>query len=174
MIDSFIPGQWYTNGVRPFQVLGIEDGRLLVRFHDKSGTTHMTERTMAKVVWPIDEPSATVPPSAGGQSSARSTSETSTFQLKETTPIVAELIRKNGRLAGDYLTHDEIVQLILNDQKGRHLVDEALRLGNPDPPAKIAGNMLDFMSKNITERKPGHATGLQRRKIDGKWAYRPR
>lgn len=174
MIDSFIPGQWYTNGVRPFQVLGIEDGRLHVRFHDESGTTHMTERTIAKVVWPIDEPPATILHTARDQSAARSASETSTFQLKETTPIVAELIRKNGRPAGEYLTHDDIVQLILNDPKGRHLVDEAIRLGNPDPPAKIAGNMLDFMSKNITERKRGHATGLERRKIDGKWGYRPR
>ncbi len=176
MIDEFIPGHWYAIGSRAYQVLAIEDGRLLVRYHGESETTHLTISVQAKLVEPVDAPTTTSSTLAKAEHISLSgpQSETSTFQLRETTPIVVELILKNGRLSSDFLTHERIVQLILDDPKGRHLVDVAMRLGNPDPPTKIAGNMLDFLSKGITEGKSEYAAQLQRKKIGGKWAYRPR
>lgn len=174
MINEFVPGRWYAIGSRAYQVLVVEDGRLIVRYHGDLETSRLTISIQAKVAEPVDDPATAYSPALPARNilSRRQQNETSTFQLKETTPIVVELIRKNGHLSGDFLTHEEIVELILGDSKGRHLVDSAVRLGNPDPPAEIAGNMLAFLGKEITEGKSEYAGQLERKKIGGKWAYR--
>lgn len=182
MIDSFIPGQWYTNGVKAFQVLGIEDGRVHLRFQGESETRYMTERTLANVVWVIDEPPEYSPPNvshvsektASGKKKASRLKSEKTYTTQETSPVIIDLIRKNGRASGEYLTHEEIVQLILGDPKGGFLIDQAIRRGNRDTPQGIAESMLEQFSAAFTREEGRNAGDLERVKVDDKYDYRPK
>jgi hypothetical protein len=175
MVTEFHIGCWYSDGKRTYQVLAITDDRLIVQYHGEPEPTRCLIAVQAKLVEPVDGPSlSALPPDPRPKGKKSAIDRDQTFTLAETAPVVADLIHRHAGASGDYLTHDVIVHLILNDPKGAALVKRAIHLGNSSSSAKIAGNMLDHFSARITDCTSPYTDQFDRRKIDGKWAYQPR
>ena len=146
---------------------------MLVRYQGETEPVACYLPAQARLAEAIDGPPQSPLPQHHANVAPRKTNAT-TFETKETSPLIAELIRRHSQPASDYLTHDQIVDLILTDLKGQHLIEQAIRLGNPNPPIRLAGNMLDHFSARITDSTSEYAGRFNRRKIDGKWAYKSR
>ncbi len=179
MTTEFKVDHWYSDGKRAFRVVAIEGDRLHVVYQDETEPVRRFVGGMAQYARPLGGPPlAPSPPSESPRAASKGrqlrSTDDRTFSIAETSAIIADVIRHHGRATGDYLPHDEIVRLFLADAKGASLVARAIALGHADPPAKIAGNMLDHFSAHITAGHSEFAQQVERRKIGGKWAYRPR
>lgn len=176
MIDHFQPGEWYNDGKRTYQVLSIEDHRLIVQYQGEPEPVRRLISVQASLAQALDgpEPPPSPPTGRGRATKAKPVRPEPTFQTGVTSPIVAGLILRHGVETNDYLTHDDIVGLILADPEAKALVDEAIRRGNSDQPAVIAGSMLDHLSARITNQTSEFTDQFDRIKIGRKWAYKPR
>jgi hypothetical protein len=77
------------------------------------------------------------------------------FTFVETFPVIAHaIVKSSNRDAEGFFSHHEIVNSLLRDDKGKKLVEEALKHSPPEqsPKAK-AGNMVAWFSKIWTETK---------------------
>lgn len=178
MTTEFKVDHWYSDGKRAFRVVAIEGDRLHVVYQDESEPVRRFVAGMARYARPLGGPPLAPPPPSESPRAAKGrqlrSTDDRTFSIAETSAIIADMIRHHGRATGDYLPHDEIVRLFMADVKGASLVARAIELGHADTPAKIAGNMLDHFSAHITAGHSEFAQQVERRKIGGKWAYRPR
>lgn len=172
MTQPLIPGHWYTDGKRTFQVIAFEEPRVLVHFHGEPAPVRRYISTMQALAEPVDGPPETSPPPAP-RARRPQPDRDRYFRVDETSPLIAELIRRHAPADGSYLTRQEIVQFILADPRGRANVDKAIERGINRTPAAAAGNMVDHFSKDITNRTSEFTGRFDRRKIGGMWAYRP-
>ena len=93
------------------------------------------------------------------------------FHQEEVLPVIADIIR-NEADDGDYVTHHEIVDALLDHPEGRDLVEKAQeRRGHS--PKRWASWMVQSFSSNISSRTSKYGESFERARQDGTWAYRP-
>jgi hypothetical protein len=109
-----------------------------------------------------------------------------TWNQKEVLPMVRDTIYALCKKKGDWVTKQEIVTALLEDQRISKSADEAYRLQKTDK-THILGNMVSWLDFWVTklegkESMPDWACELateilkdfERKKIDKKWAYKLR
>jgi hypothetical protein len=90
-------------------------------------------------------------------------------------PVVARIIRQLSASTGDFVTHDEITVGLLTDPGSAGLIASArAQLEEAQTEKWIAHNMVAWFSQRITVGESDWAEGLDRKKIGGKWACRPK
>jgi hypothetical protein len=62
MIDQFLPGEWYNDGKRTFQVLAIEDHRLIVQYQGEPEPVRRLISVQATLAQQVDGPQPPPPP----------------------------------------------------------------------------------------------------------------
>lgn len=178
MIDQFLPGEWYNDGKRTYQVIAIEDHRLIVQYQGEAEPVRRLISVQASLVQPMDGPEPAAPAAVAGRRGRAAKPKVEktqpTLQTEITSPYVADLIRRRSAETGDYVTHEDLVALILADPQGKALVDDAIQRGNSDKPAVIAANMVDHLSARITNQTSEFTDQFDRKKIGRLWAYKPR
>jgi len=95
------------------------------------------------------------------------------FNQAEIFPIIADSIRKIYQRKREFVSHDEIVQGLLNDPVGKELVDAACQKQNSQSREWMAGNMIAWFSQRITEGESEYASEFERTMIGNEWAYKP-
>lgn len=177
MIDQFTPGEWYNDGKRTYQVIAIEDHRLIVQYQGEPEPVRRLISVQASLAQPMDGPEPPpAPPSTRRSRAAKPKAEKTqpALQTELTSPYVAGLISRRSAETGDYVTQDDLVGLILADPEGKALIDDAIQSGNSDKPAVIAANMVDHLSARITNQTSEFTDRFDRIKIGRQWAYKPR
>lgn len=100
-----------------------------------------------------------------------SSSKKRTFTHKEAFPLIAEVIRDQAE-DDEYVPHKEIVAGMLEHPEGGELIEEAAEeQGNS--VRWVAGNMVAWFSKRMTEERSPYQDEFERERINGAWAYRP-
>lgn len=90
-------------------------------------------------------------------------------------PVIARIISDVFGTKRDFVTHDEIVQSMLSDAEASSLVSNAVSQSTePQSDKWIAHNMVAWFSQRITVGESSWIEGFDRKKIDAKWAYRPK
>ena len=93
----------------------------------------------------------------------------------EVFPVIADTIDAYSNASQDYFKHDSIVSALIDNPELRPILDQ---LAEYDPQKKSiswwASNMVDFFSKVLTDGRSKWDRRFERKKIDGKWAYRVR
>ena len=95
------------------------------------------------------------------------------FNQADVFPVIADSIRKIYQRKRDFVSHDEIVEGLLNDPVGKQLVDAACQKQYSQSHELMAGIMIAGFSQRITEGKSVYATQFERKMSGGKWAYKP-
>lgn len=105
-------------------------------------------------------------------SRSSSSSKKRTFTHKQAFPLIAEVIRERHEEEGEYVPHKEIVAGMLDHPEGGELIEEAAdEQGNS--VRWVAGNMVAWFSKRMTEERSPYQDDFERERINGAWAYRP-
>jgi hypothetical protein len=95
------------------------------------------------------------------------------FKQSEVFPIIAAIIENLYVQSGDYVTHDNSVNALLEHREARPLLGSCPTDGSRTL-TWWAHNMVAWFSKVFTDRRSDWNTRFERKKIHGKWAYRVR
>jgi hypothetical protein len=104
-------------------------------------------------------------------------SRTRTFRFVDVFPIIARIIQEHSRNSGEFINHGELAMRLSKDHEARKYIDDAhkIRKRNQDMPQTdilIASNMIAHFSRQFTGGINKWMDGLERGKIENKWAYR--
>ena len=90
-------------------------------------------------------------------------------------PVIARIIPASFDSTHDFVTHDDIVKALLTDTEAAPIIANA-QDQSPEPHTAewIAHNMVAWFSQRITVGESDWVQQFDRKKIDGKWAYRPK
>jgi len=98
-----------------------------------------------------------------------------TWRHADVFPVIERVIKELYKQKGDYLTHGEIADGLLNESDGAQFIQQALETSQKPHTAEwLAHNMVAWFSQRLSVGNSEWGKSLQRKKIDGKWAYRPR
>lgn len=90
-------------------------------------------------------------------------------------PLIARIIASSSHLTDDFVTHDDIVEALLTDtEAGPTIANARDQSREPQSAEWIAHNMVAWFSQRITIGESEWKQQFDRKKIDGKWAYRPK
>jgi hypothetical protein len=96
------------------------------------------------------------------------------FSHENVFPVIARLITTIHQATQTIVSHDELVEAMLNDGQGMALTASACDADDEKKSAKWwASNMVQWFSQRITEDDSEYTNRYERTKIDGAWAYRP-
>jgi hypothetical protein len=96
------------------------------------------------------------------------------FSQDDVFPLIRRIIHSIYQITQDYVRHDEIVQELFNSQASINEIIQAQKLRPHETAEQIAGNMVAWFSQRITVGMSSYTNEFDRKKIRGKWAYRPR
>jgi hypothetical protein len=97
------------------------------------------------------------------------------WQHADVFPVIARIISEIHESKSDFVTHDEITHRLLKDAESAAIIEHArAQTKEPHTDEWLAHNMVAWFSQRITVGDSDWAGRLERIKIDGKWAYRPR
>lgn len=89
-------------------------------------------------------------------------------------PIIVRIISSHFQSTGEYATHDEIVEDLLVDSEAATIIAGAKdESQEPHSAEWLAHNMVAWFSQRITVGQSEWGSQLERKKMNGKWAYRP-
>jgi len=180
---DFPPGQRFRDRAGDYEVLRIEGDYRVIRYDD--GTEARRHISLLRLAWEnrrFDDgrrPPAPPPPKPRKgralKNGKQSPDDEPTFKREETSPLVAALIRELAAGRAGFVTHRELAAALLADPRGRRHIDRARELGGDrHTPEAIAANIVAWFSQEITEGVSLFRRDFERKKIDGRWAYRPR
>ena len=95
------------------------------------------------------------------------------FNQADVFPVIADSIRKIHQRKGDFVSHEEIVEALLEDPVGKELVETAHQKQNSQSREWLASNMVAWFSQRMTEGKSEYASEFVRKMIGNDWAYKP-
>lgn len=96
------------------------------------------------------------------------------FSQDEVFPIIREIIFDIYDEKQDFVTHDEITAALLSDSSGHSEVNLAHKVRPSETRERIASNMVAWFSQRITVGASVDKDLFDRKRIGGRWAYRPR
>ena len=98
-----------------------------------------------------------------------------TWSQDDVFPIIRRIIRRVHSQTQEFVTHQEMVDALLEDPAGRHEVSSAQGEQHGVREEQIASNMIAWFSQRMTVGdSPADARTFERVKIRRRWAYRPR
>ena len=104
------------------------------------------------------------------------------FETDDIFPIILAIISRLYDTKRDFVPHKEIANALLNDPEGKRYIQSAyVRQVEYNPivsKQQIASNMVAWMSQHMSDDRYHYHSLLnkrfERKKIKGRWAYRPR
>ena len=97
------------------------------------------------------------------------------FKQNDIFPIIAEIIEQKYQEEQRYITHNDIVQELLKHPLAKHTIDIAFQQSKSHrTPAWLASNMVSWFSQRITVDMTDWKNYFDRKKIQNKWAYKPK
>jgi hypothetical protein len=182
---DFPPGGRFRDRTGDYEVVRVEGEYRIVRYDD--GTEARRHVSLLRLAWDnrrFDDgrrPPAPLPPKRPVRSARalkngdKSPDYEPTFKREETSPLVAALIRQLTVGRAGYVTHRELAVALLADPRGRRHVDRAREIGGDhNRPEVIAANIVAWFSQEITEGVSPYRREFERKKVNRRWAYRPR
>lgn len=98
-----------------------------------------------------------------------------TWKQHDVFPIIAQIIEDLHAKEQRYITHDEITDALLQNQEAIAIIEDAQKQRDDERSTEwIAHNMVAWFSERITVGQSDWDGSLDRTKIDGKWAYKPK
>jgi len=95
------------------------------------------------------------------------------FSQDDVFPIIRRIIISIHDKKQDFVTHNEIVTALLADSSGHNEIISAQKMRPHETTEHIAANMVAWFSQRITVGASIYMNSFERKKISGRWAYRP-
>jgi hypothetical protein len=164
----FVVGETYADRKGEYRVISLQGKRVEVEYKDGTriiGNVEIKARIRQNM---LSEQNAFHPVQAPTPSRSRERVGRY-FSHADVFPIIAEIIESHSEPSRDYVTHDRIVEAMLEHSKARLFLDSC---PNDKPREWWALDMVAFFSKVYTEGRSPWQSRFERTEIDGKCAYR--
>jgi hypothetical protein len=169
----FVVGETYEDRAGQYKVLSLEAQRVFFEYADGtqgSGSIEIKERIHQNILSERTNKQVGSPTPKPRLTNSRSHKEVF-FTHAEVFPIIADVIENHSKHSDDYMRHGEIGEALMNHPEGGLILD---RLPGHETRSWWANDMVAFFSKVFTEGRSEWDGRFERKKIDGKWAYRVR
>jgi hypothetical protein len=177
MTQPFEVGSRYRTYQSEYEVLGLEGDKMTVRFTD--GTEQRLTVAVQERIWQqvSHEATLTPEPKVSAPAPRRSRSKSTTkpdvaYQLAETPPIVARVILDVFSRTGQWVSHDEIIAGLLDDDDGRNLINTAHAANSAQSPQAIAGRIKAWFGRQFGVNGSKYARQFERTPSQP-YGYRP-
>lgn len=161
MSHPFETGQTYSTRHGTYEVLRLNETTMDVRFSDgREATLSITAQKLALHMeqLPPDRP---VPPAKTTRQPRTKKTVNSAFNLDESLPVVAQVIRERYRITRTWVTPEEISDGLLDHPAAKRMIDRLLGERNEGSPADIAGEFVDWFGRRMLEDGPSVVYGAQ-------------
>jgi hypothetical protein len=164
----FMVGGTYADRKGEYKVISLQGKRVEVEYKDGTriigdveikARIHQNMLSEQNALHPVQAPT----PSRSRERAGRYFTHADVF------PIIAEIIESLSGSSRDDVTHDRIVEAMLEHPKAKLFLDSC---PNHKPRAWWALDMVAFFSKVHTEERSPWQSRFKRTEIDGKYAYR--
>lgn len=176
MTQEFEIGGRYRTYQSEYEVLSFEGDKMTVRFAD--GTEQRLTVAVQARIWqqvrgeviatPEPPPSRATPRNRR----VKVAKTDSAYQLADTPPIVARVIREAYSRTGDWVSHEKIIAGLLADETGRSLIDQAHAANTAQSPQAIAGRMKAWFGRQFALTGSIYARQFERTPSQP-YGYRP-
>jgi len=166
--QPFLVGGTYADRKGEYKVISLEGKRIELEYKDGTrsiGDVEIKARIHQNILL---EQNARHPVQAPRRSYSRGRVE-HLFSHADVFPIIAEIIESLSEPSRDYVTHDRIVEAMLEHPKARFALDNC---PEDKPRGWWALDMVAFFSKVYTEGRSAWSSHFKRTEIDEKYAYR--
>lgn len=94
------------------------------------------------------------------------------YTHEETFPVIANIIREINRRTNAWAMRGEIVDCMLNDPRAKEIVERSIKKSTSKwDDKRVAGNMVDFWSKDFTTGVNPFLNKFSRQRIDDQTSY---
>lgn len=177
MTQLFEVGGHYRTYQSEYEVLDLEGDKMTVRFTD--GTEQRLTVAVQERIWQqVSREMAEAPEPVIASASTRRVRRKTTsrpdvaYQLADTPPIVARVIRNAYSHTGEWVSHDEIIAGLLADHDGRALIDKAHAINADQSPQAIAGRIKAWFGRQFGMAGSKYARQFERSPSQP-YGYRP-
>jgi hypothetical protein len=167
-LQPFVVGGTYADRRGEYTVISLEGNRVELEYKDGTrsvGDIGIKVRIHQNILL---EQNARHPVQVPRSSNTRDRGEHYFFHA-DVFPIIAEIIESHSESSTDYVTHDRIVDAMLEHPKARLFLDSC---PNDKPREWWALDMVAFFSKVYTEGRSPWQSRFKRTEIDKKYAYK--
>jgi hypothetical protein len=176
MMQSFEVGGRYRTYQSEYEILSLDEDKMTVRFAD--GTEQRLTVAVQERIWRQVSQEAAVEPVPVTTPNARRTRSKAgarpdvAYQLAETPPIVARVIRNIHSRTGEWVSHEEIIAGLLDDEDGRTLITTAHEANSKQSPQAIAGRIKAWFGRQFALNGSKYARQFERSPSQP-YGYRP-
>lgn len=161
MSHPFVIGQTYNTRHGTFEVLRINESTLDVRFEDgREATLSIAAQKLALHMeqLPPDAPQQATPPTRKPR--AKKPVNTA-FNLDESLPVVAQVIRERYRVTRTWVTQEEIISGLLEHPAAKRMIDRLLGERHEGTPEGVAAEFTTHFGGRMLEDGPNLVYGAQ-------------
>jgi hypothetical protein len=164
----FVIGENYADRLGRYRVISLEDNRIVFEYTDgrrSEGDAKQKELIYKNILLEKRSPRPIQPRNSlpSYHQSAHGFTQSDTF------PIIAEIIEHLFEKSREYVTHDAVVGALLKHPEAEPILSYCPKNESTE---WWASNMVAWFSQAFTVGRSDWNNRFERKKIDGKWAYK--
>jgi hypothetical protein len=166
----FVVGGNYCDRLGEYRVISLDGNRMVFEYSDGVRRDGEIERK-ALIYENILRERRLVQPILRSRSVNTRAQNDNSFSHEDVFPLIAAIIELHSSRSAQFQAHDEIVFALLERPEAQPFLDSC-----PTDESKTrtwwAHNMVAWFSKVFTDGQSDWQNRFERKKLDGKWAYR--
>jgi hypothetical protein len=166
----FVVGATYADRIGEYKVISVENTRIVFEYADGQRCEGDAEQK-ARIYRNIQLESKSPTPAQPRRRVRISKNSVHAFTHADVFPVIAAIIEAHSSQSSNYITHDEIVEILLKCPEAGPFLNAC-----PTEERKStewwAHNMVAWFSKVFTDGLTDWNHRFERTKIDNKWAYK--
>lgn len=161
MSHPFVIGQTYSTRHGTYEVLRLNDTTMDVRFSDgREETLSITAQKLALHMEQLPPERAPTPEPVSRKPRAKKPANTA-FNLDESLPVVAQVIRERYRITRTWVTQEEIIDGLLAHPSAKRMIDRLLGERGTGTLEGIAAEFSAWFARRMDEDGPNLVYGTQ-------------
>lgn len=161
MSHPFVIGQSYSTRHGTFEVLRLNETTMDVRFSDgREATLSIAAQKLALHMEQLPPERPTTPEPSVRKPRAKKPVNTA-FNMDESLPVVAQVIRERYRVTRTWVTQEEIVDGLLAHPAAKRMIDRLLSEQKAGTPAGVAAEFITWFGQRMLDDGPNLVYGAQ-------------
>lgn len=167
MSHPFVIGQSYQTRHGTYEVLRLNETTMDVRFDDGRETTlSIAAQKLALHMEQLPPDRPPPPPEKSTRKPRPKQQAGNAFNMDESLPVVAQVIRDRYRITRTWVTTVEIVDGLLDHPVARRMIDRLLTERKEGTPERIAAEFVAWFARRMNEDGPAAVYGAQFERSD--------
>jgi hypothetical protein len=163
MSHPFVIGQTYSTRHGTFVVISVNETTMDVCFSDgRAANLSIAAQKLALHMEQLPpEPGVPIPATTAARNARAKKPVSSTFNMDESLPVVAQVIRRRYLITRTWVTQEEVVDGLLDHPAAKRMIDRLLGERNEGSPQDIAAEFCTWFGGRMLDDGPVLVYGAQ-------------